>query len=104
VAPFSYTWQVKRKEGVNMNNQSYQKPLERENDYAIAVLHIASIIIMLLGIVVMIFSLVGNIIVPILNTHVQGALFGIPVVYLGFRYFSAVRELKKERCKKEVIL
>jgi hypothetical protein len=82
------------KEGEFMRNQTNQKNVEREKIAAIGTLFAASIVIMLLGSGISLYSLANSISFPVLNTEVPGVLFGLPVIYLGFRYFLAVRGLK----------
>lgn len=62
----------------------------------ILLLTIFSIVIILMGSFFCVYSVLDNIQFTVLNNPVHGVVFGLLVVYLGFRYFFAVRKLKVE--------
>ena len=65
----------------------------------INVLYTITIIIMLLGVSFIIYSMVNNVSIKVINSSVHGAVFGMVVTYLGARYFLSVTKLKTELYK-----
>ncbi|AEY65048.1 hypothetical protein [Clostridium sp. BNL1100] len=55
--------------------------------------------ICLSGIFFIFYSWINDITFKVINTNVSGILFGVAVVYLGFRYLLSVLKLKKELYK-----
>lgn len=78
-----------------MKIQIYEQNTAKDEVAAIVTLLAASVIIVLLGSIFSIVSLIHHISFPVMRTHVHGSLFGVPLIYLGCRYFSAFRELNK---------
>ena len=77
-----------------MQTNSNLKKVDKERIAAIGTLFFASIVIMLIGFAISIFSMLNNINLPVLNSKVHGVLFGVPIIYLGFRYFLAIWNLE----------
>lgn len=77
-----------------MENQLKKNNIEKEKVAAIGTLFFASVMIIIMGLAISLFSLANNINFPVMHTRVHGALFGVPVIYLGFRYFIAFRDLR----------
>jgi len=65
----------------------------------INLLYATTIIIMLLGVFFIIYSMVNNVSIKVINSSVHGAVFGMVVTYLGARYFLSVTKLKTELYK-----
>ena len=65
----------------------------------INLLYAITIIIMLLGVFFIIYSMVNNVSIKVINSSVHGAVFGMVVTYLGARYFLSVTKLKTELYK-----
>ena len=63
---------------------------------SILALTVFSIVIIFTGSLFCIYSMVYGIRFTVLNNPVHGVVFGLLVIYLGFRYFFAVRKLKVE--------
>ncbi|EPR11743.1 hypothetical protein [Ruminiclostridium papyrosolvens] len=59
--------------------------------------------IFLSGIFFIFYSWINHITFKVINTNVSGILFGMAVVYLGFRYLLSVLKLKKELYKESSV-
>lgn len=68
---------------------------------ALAVLFVTAAAICVSGAWYLVFSIVRNVWVPILNASMPGAVLGMAVLYLGIRYLARVFHLKKELAKPE---
>lgn len=62
----------------------------------ITALFATSVAIAASGAFFLIYSVIHSVTLPVLNTHVPGAVFGIAVLYLGSRYCYSVFKLKTE--------
>lgn len=71
----------------------------RQKDIIINFLFAITIIIMLLGFGFSVYSVVNNVSFQIINSSIHGAVFGMMVIYLGFRYFLSVKKLRGELYK-----
>jgi len=65
----------------------------------IITLYVTAVIIMALGIIFGVYSAVNSIYFQVINSRIHGLVFGLIVVYLGFRYFLQVRKLEEEVLK-----
>lgn len=81
-----------------MKTQSAQKVTTQDMSKKITVnlLLFMSIAISLSGVFFFFYSLIFNVSFKVINTTVSGSIFGLVVLYLGFRYFLMVGKLKKE--------
>jgi cytochrome c biogenesis protein CcdA len=77
-------------------HQSSAAAVDRKKVLSITLLFIGSIAIMLAGVVLGVISVINNATFRVLNADIPGVVFGAVVVFLGARYFLAVRKLKKE--------
>ncbi|MDD3142148.1 MAG: hypothetical protein PHX08_24730 [Lachnospiraceae bacterium] len=82
---------MKKQVEVSVNN--------RQKDIIINFLFAITIIIMLLGFGFSVYSVVNNVSFQIINSSIHGAVFGMMVIYLGFRYFLSVKKLRGELYK-----
>ena len=71
----------------------------KQKDIIISFLFVTTIIIMLLGFGFSVYSVVNNVSFQIINSSIHGAVFGMMVIYLGFRYFLSVKKLRGELYK-----
>ena len=78
---------------IDVSNNFKQKAI------IINLLYATTIIIMLLGVFFIIYSMVNNVSIKVINSSVHGAVFGMVVTYLGARYFLSVTKLKTELYK-----
>lgn len=62
----------------------------------IAILYVTSIFIMASGAVFGVYSVINSIYFKVINSTIHGFVFGLIVLYLGFRYFLQVRKLEDE--------
>ncbi|MEI6578360.1 MAG: hypothetical protein WCN92_02720 [Eubacteriales bacterium] len=79
-----------------MQNQTKNSSVEKGKKVLIMSLFAFTILIMLSGVFFIVFSLVNHISLPVLNSNIHGAIFGLLVAYLGVRNFLSVKKLKKE--------
>lgn len=63
---------------------------------SIIILYSLSIAISLSGAFFAVYSILINLNIKVLNTHVPGFVFGLIVLYLGIRYLLLVNKLKKD--------
>lgn len=86
-----------------MKNQIDVQTNNVQKAIIINILFASTIIIMLLGISFSVFCVANNISFQVINSSIHGAIFGLMVVYLGFRYFLSVKRLKEELYKTSVM-
>ena len=70
--------------------------IHKQKQITINILFATTIIIILLGAAFSVFSAVNNISFQVLTSSIHGSIFGLLAVYLGARYFIAVKKLKLE--------
>lgn len=79
-----------------MKKQANTLPVEKKKVIAIMVLFITSVLVILSGAALCIFSFVYDTHFTVLTSEIHGAVFGAIVMFLGIRYFLSVRKLKAE--------
>ena len=79
-----------------MHGNEKTQEVGRNKKLVILFLTIFSIAIILMGSLFCVYSVLYGIQFTVLNNPVHGVVFGLLVIYLGFRYFFAVRNLKVE--------
>ncbi len=79
-----------------MHGYEKNQEVARNKKLVILFLTISSIVIILMGSIYCAYSVYYNIQFTVFNNPVHGVVFGLMVVFLGFRYFFAVRKLKVE--------
>ena len=79
-----------------MHGHEKTQEVDGNKKLVILLLTIFSIVIILMGSFFCVYSVLYSIQFTVLNNPVHGVVFGLLVVYLGFRYFFAVRKLKVE--------
>lgn len=72
------------------------KTVDKKKVVAITALMIASIAIILVGVALIGFGVMNGISYTVLNSQINAAVFGLLILFLGIRYFMAVRKLKTE--------
>lgn len=77
-----------------MKTQGHSSTIERNKVASIVILYITAIIIVLIGASFSIYSLIYDINISVLNTQINGAIFGLIITFLGARYFLSVKKLK----------
>lgn len=65
----------------------------------IAVLYVLSVLIMLLGAGFFVYSAINNVQLQVMSSTVPGFIFGMVVLFLGFRYFMSLSKLRAEVMK-----
>ena len=82
--------------GGKLHGNSKTQTVARNKKLVIFALTVFSVVIIFTGSLFCIYSMVYGIRFTVLNNPVHGVVFGLLVIYLGFRYFFAVRKLKVE--------
>jgi|GEM_PF-419191 len=62
----------------------------------ITVLSITSILIILLGVAIIVYSFINDISFTVMSSNIHGAIWGLVIAFLGVRYFLSVQRLKIE--------
>lgn len=70
--------------------------VDRSKTIPISALFITAILIILVGVVVIVFSVVNNISFSVLNSQVHGSVWGVVMMFLGVRYLFSVQRLKAD--------
>ena len=65
----------------------------------IGVLYALSVMIMLLGAGFFILSAINNVQLQVMSSTVPGFIFGMVILFLGFRYFMSLSKLRAEVMK-----
>jgi hypothetical protein len=92
-----YLGKHREREGVeNMHGIEKTQEVEKNKKLSIWFLTAFSIAIILMGSCFSVYSVLYGIQFTVLNNPVHGVVFGLLVIYLGFRYFFAVRKLRVE--------
>ena len=84
-----------------MRNQVNVQTVDRRKIYSIMLLFMMSSVIIILGVTFGIYSLINDVGFTVLNSRIHGSVFGLVVMFLGIRYFLAIRKLKAEVYKAE---
>ncbi|MBW8381251.1 MAG: hypothetical protein K0M69_01850 [Youngiibacter sp.] len=63
---------------------------------SITALSLLSLVIMVLGAYYIVHSTTNGITIKVINASVPGSVFGLLVLYLGFKYWISVRKLRTE--------
>lgn len=79
-----------------MKNQAIDPTIDSTKVASITVLFITSLIIILLGAAFSIYSVLCNVSFTVMTSQINGAVFGVVIAFLGFRYFLSVQKLKAE--------
>jgi len=79
-----------------MKKQANVQAVERKKVISIMLLFVTSLLIILVGAFFSVFSVLNNISFTVLSSQIHGAIFGLVIIFLGFRYFLSVRKLKIE--------
>ena len=79
-----------------MHGNNKTQMVAKNKRLSILALTVFSVVIIFTGSLFCIYSMVYGIRFTVLNNPVHGVVFGLLVIYLGFRYFFAVRKLKVE--------
>ena len=65
----------------------------------ISILYALSISIMLLGAGYFVYSAINNVQMQVMSSTIPGFVFGMVVLFLGFRYFMSLSKLRAEVMK-----
>ena len=65
----------------------------------IVILYVLSVLIMLLGAGFFTYSAINNVQLQVMSSTVPGFIFGMVVLFLGFRYFMSLSKLRAEVMK-----
>ena len=65
----------------------------------ICILYALSVSIMLLGAGFFVYSAINNVQVQVMSSTIPGFVFGMVVLFLGFRYFMSLSRLRTEVMK-----
>jgi len=84
------------KGGDNMHGNDKNLEIEKSKTISILFLTTLSIAIIIMGVLFSVYSLLYSISFTVLNNSVHGVVFGLMVIYLGFKYFFSVKKLKIE--------
>lgn len=79
-----------------MKNQAIDPTIDSTKVASITVLFITSLFIILLGAAFCIYSVLYNVSFTVMTSQINGAVFGVVIAFLGFRYFLSVQKLKAE--------
>ncbi len=79
-----------------MKNQIKPPAVGLKKVIPIMMLTAISILIILSGAALGVFSLANNVSFSVLGSQIHGAIFGLVIIFLGARYFLSVRKLKAE--------
>ncbi|MFA6308237.1 MAG: hypothetical protein WC677_00610 [Clostridia bacterium] len=79
-----------------MHTQAEIKPAAKSKFVSIMILFMTSVAITMLGASLTVYSIICGVSFTVLNNSVPGAVFGVVILFLGIRYFLAVRKLKIE--------
>ena len=71
-------------------------PVGKEKLIPIITLYVVSGVIILIGTAFAVFSLMNNIMLPVLGSQISGAVFGAVMVFLGIRYLLSTNKLRAE--------
>lgn len=63
---------------------------------SLMILRSISFALIVLGILILLFSLVNNISYPVLGQRIHGSIWGIVIAFLGVRYFESVKQLRQK--------
>ena len=69
---------------------------EKSRVVMIGILYVLSVSIMLLGAGFFVYSAINNVQVQVMSSTVPGFVFGMVVLFLGFRYFRSLSRLRAE--------
>lgn len=85
-----------RKEGNSMKKDRINTMVDGTKVAVITVLSVISILIILLGVAIIVYSFINDIIFTVMSSDIHGAIWGLVIAFLGVRYFLSVQKLKIE--------
>ena len=65
----------------------------------LVILYIVSVLIMLLGAGYFVYCAINNVQMQVMSSTIPGFVFGMVVLFLGFRYFMSLSKLRAEVMK-----
>jgi hypothetical protein len=93
-------YEMMNQEGKKMERSTAVcQPGEKSRVVLLGILYVLSISIMLLGAGFFVYSAINNVQFQVMSATIPGFIFGMVVLFLGFRYFMSLSKLRAEVMK-----